>query len=333
LWFWDKVNKSMVLKEFEILKPIAMEKIKIHSYNKFRMIRNVLSNSPGLFADKPEAEATVQNYLANLTEIEGLMQQQQHSVKGFFANKQTFKTQLAETTFRMLNLGLMMASKTGNLALEVELRTQLQELRKNTDPGLYLIAKQTVALLQPLSANLAGFGVEEAGLLELNQQAEAYNQMREGPKTQQRERKVRKTRLNELFVEQNKLLKDQLDRFFRFLGPENADVASKYFYNRRRLTPITKPNGPDAQELSAEIAGTVTAQATGLPLPDVVISLLGRAESDITEEDGIYILGDLAAGSYTLQFSCFGYKDATLGPVDLTADATLTLNMALEKAP
>ena len=310
-----------------------MDKIRFHSYTKQRMIRNVLSSSPDLFTDKPEAEASVQKFLANISEIEGLMQQQQHSVKGFFANKQTIKTQLADTTYRVLNLGLMMASKTGNLSLEVELRAQLQELRKNTDSGLYLIAKHIVGLLQPLSANLVGFGVDAAGLLDLGQQAEAFNQLREGPKTQQRERKLRKNRLDELFNEQNKLLHNQLDRFFRFLGPENADVSRMYFYNRRRLTPSPKPNGVTVQELGAEIAGTVTAKSTGLPLPDVIVSVLGRPESDVTEADGIYILGGLAAGNYTLQFSCFGYHDSTLGPIELAADAALTLNMALEKAP
>ncbi len=80
----------------------------------------------------------------------------------------------------------------------------------------------------------------------------------------------------------------------------------------------------------AEVRGTVTDQATLLPIEGVQVQVLGGA-SQLTDETGGYLF-NLAAGDYTLEYSYFGYETAS-EMVMVVEDTPVTQDVALNTVP
>ena len=78
-----------------------------------------------------------------------------------------------------------------------------------------------------------------------------------------------------------------------------------------------------------DIAGTVTDQATGDPMPGVVVSAKGTPITTVTVGDGSYKLKLANLSSATLSFSFVGYK-----PVEMeVGSSNASLDVAMESAP
>lgn len=88
----------------------------------------------------------------------------------------------------------------------------------------------------------------------------------------------------------------------------------------------TPGEAPSPEDFS--IMGTVTAQATGLPLEDVAIKVVEIDEAYLTDADGEYFIPVLTAGNYTLEITKPGYEVETL-PVTVTAGAITELDIEL----
>ncbi len=84
-----------------------------------------------------------------------------------------------------------------------------------------------------------------------------------------------------------------------------------------------------AQGGTATISGTVTRQADGSRIADVIVGIPGTAITAVTGPDGRYTLYRVPAGSQTVLFRWLGYRPerATL---DVVAGRTHTLDVALE---
>ena len=72
----------------------------------------------------------------------------------------------------------------------------------------------------------------------------------------------------------------------------------------------TPGEAPSPEDFS--IMGTVTAQATGLPLEDVAIKVVEIDEAYLTDADGEYFIPVLAPGTYTLEVSKTGFTTQVL---------------------
>ena len=79
------------------------------------------------------------------------------------------------------------------------------------------------------------------------------------------------------------------------------------------------------------VQGTVTSSGTGLPIEGALVRNLGGQQSDNTDEFGAYQLF-LAADSYTLEYSAFGFVTATEYVV-VPEDGVVTINKALTPGP
>ena len=88
----------------------------------------------------------------------------------------------------------------------------------------------------------------------------------------------------------------------------------------------TPGEAPSPEDFS--IMGTVTAQATGLPLEDVAIKVVEIDEAYLTDADGEYFIPVLTAGNYTLEITKPGYEVETL-PVTVTAGTITELDIEL----
>ncbi len=72
-----------------------------------------------------------------------------------------------------------------------------------------------------------------------------------------------------------------------------------------------------ARAQQATIAGTVTAEATGRPVPGVRVTAEGSRAAAQTDSAGRYTLTGLGGGTYTLTAQAAGYAAASRGDVRL----------------
>ena len=88
-----------------------------------------------------------------------------------------------------------------------------------------------------------------------------------------------------------------------------------------------------AQAPTGRIAGVVRDDQGGV-LPAATVTATNRATSDsrsaVTESDGRFVISDLPVGTYAVSVELFGFREITRANVQVTADATASLNLTLE---
>ncbi len=79
------------------------------------------------------------------------------------------------------------------------------------------------------------------------------------------------------------------------------------------------------------IRGRVTDAATGRSLPYANVSVRGTASGAVTNTDGVYIISEVTAGSYTLQASYMGYKTSRKSRVRVSVGRVERVDFALQQ--
>src|SRR5438445_236123 len=90
--------------------------------------------------------------------------------------------------------------------------------------------------------------------------------------------------------------------------------------------------GPVAPETGV-IAGVVTAQETGLALPEVRVSVLGTSLAATADHDGRFTIAQVPPGTYRLQARLIGYEVGEIPGVVVAAGQTATTNLRLHSLP
>jgi hypothetical protein len=86
----------------------------------------------------------------------------------------------------------------------------------------------------------------------------------------------------------------------------------------------------NARMLFGQITGRVTDAASGLPLPNVNLSLDGYSYHTSSDSFGVYQLPDVLIGTYTLRARLHRYNDATtINPIVVQLDSTSTANLSM----
>lgn len=83
-----------------------------------------------------------------------------------------------------------------------------------------------------------------------------------------------------------------------------------------------------AQETTAIVSGQVVHAASGEPIPDAQIVVLGTARRVVSGPSGGFRIGQLRPGTYLIQARALGFRSATQ-PVELAAGGAKELNLRL----
>src|SRR5436305_690234 len=87
--------------------------------------------------------------------------------------------------------------------------------------------------------------------------------------------------------------------------------------------------GPVAPETGV-IAGVVTAQESGLALPEVRVTVLGTGFAATTDHDGRFTIAQVPPGTHRLQARLIGSEVGDVAAVVVTADQTTTPDLHLQ---
>jgi|GEM_PF-645971 len=79
------------------------------------------------------------------------------------------------------------------------------------------------------------------------------------------------------------------------------------------------------------ISGVITDASTGEKLSGVNIIVKGTNLTTVTDANGYFVITNVAPGSYEIIASLVGYDEGAIGDVQVTMDATSTVNVSLNK--
>lgn len=92
------------------------------------------------------------------------------------------------------------------------------------------------------------------------------------------------------------------------------------------LLAVTVPLVAEAQ---GRITGTVTDAETGAPLTSVQVYVAGTSRGGLTNQNGVYTLDDVPAGTHVVVAQRIGYQEVRRTAVAVTAGATTSLAIAM----
>ncbi len=83
---------------------------------------------------------------------------------------------------------------------------------------------------------------------------------------------------------------------------------------------------------TGKITGKVISSKTGEPLIGATISIVGKARAAATDLNGIYTIGGLAPGTYTISTSYISYAKKEVSDIVVTAGGSISLTITLDEA-
>ena len=99
-----------------------------------------------------------------------------------------------------------------------------------------------------------------------------------------------------------------------------------------RAQQAAEPAGAVAPEAGV-IAGVVTAQETGLALPEVRVTIPGTRFAATAGRDGKFSIAEVPPGTYRLQARVIGYAVGEVASVVVTAGQTVSADIRLQSLP
>jgi Ca-activated chloride channel family protein len=81
--------------------------------------------------------------------------------------------------------------------------------------------------------------------------------------------------------------------------------------------------------VTGRIAGTVTDDSSGQPIPGVLVRLAGTGLQAVTDANGTYMISHVSSGTYRLVAEAAGYDTASVETVVVTADSKVIVDIAL----
>ena len=94
---------------------------------------------------------------------------------------------------------------------------------------------------------------------------------------------------------------------------------------------VSTQNNVNGQETLGVLTGTVTDGTNGLILENVEVSIPELSLTATSDSEGVYLLEDIAPGTYNVEYNLAGYDNLTQDNIEI-GEETLTLNVELQPA-
>ena len=292
---------------------------------RYKMITHLFQNNPEIFENNPEAASSRDAFLSNLASIEEAYRSQIKSITGHTIGKQQAKSSLLQIMQSVLNLGALMARRNQLPVLHREFSTYLSGISRMRDQMLLTVSENVYQQLTAYTAELNSYGLTEAVMTDLRSKIDDFAGLISSPRIELQRRRLITKRIQDLFIETNGILREQLDKFVRFLQRDNAEFAYAYSLNRRSsYRNRSKPKGKDFFELSGRITDVLSGDAiasAAIQIPELSVGVF-------SDTDGCFAMEGIPAGTYDILVFKPGYQDAMLPAVDLeTASEDLQISL------
>lgn len=150
------------------------------------------------------------------------------------------------------------------------------------------------------AAALADYGVTAAKLTELQTAIDAFADAAAKPRAAISSRAAKTATLPQLFKQADAILTDRMDALLEMFAATNPDFVATYQSARVIV---------NAQTITTQLKGKVTAQTDGSPIPDALVTVSEASQSTQTDPNGDYLIKPLANGKYTVTVTKPGFND------------------------
>ncbi len=285
----------------------------INRHQKYKAIGRVMNNHADAFTDKSKAQAMKEGYDQLNSELTELISSLLRPISTIHRPKQASQSKLEAALVEHIGMGTLLATDLDNAPLLDILKVYKLRINRVSAYKLYEMAVHVAEELENQGELGIEYGLTAEKLASFREMVTEFGQMLEATGDLLKNRKSGWDQLNRLLLSCSKMLKQQIDPFVIYNEKEFPDLYREYMLlrgSRKRRRKLASDPEP------AEISGTVTDSVSGLPLAGAVINLLSPESIVTTDEDGYYLLEELAAGEYVVSCYLEGY--------DVPANVTVT---------
>ncbi|HOW31192.1 MAG TPA: carboxypeptidase-like regulatory domain-containing protein [Bacteroidales bacterium] len=305
-------------------------KVLLNKIDKYRTIARVIDNYSGVFEGFAGIIAIRDNFFSKMDQINELYSELSVPKTELYGAKHASEARLRNALKQAIGTGITVAISQNNVPLLDALRSYKTNILVTRQHELPEVAIRVYNELMNSGETALGLGLTEEKLSELQNLTNAFREEKELTDYKLNLRKNSRSILNSLVSECGAILRDKIDPFADHCKVSNTEFYSAYatargFKHRKKRRSNTNT------EL-AEITGTVTDSITGLPLANAVINLAAPETIVNTDEDGMYALDELEAGTYTVSCHLEGYDVPASVTVTVAAGDSPVVDFALVPA-
>ena len=269
---------------------------------KYKDLHQVLSEYPAAFEGKPEATGMLESLSMLTTQLTEQVSGLTSPVRSVYRTKQEVRDNFMSELNRMTRLCVIIATRTGNQSLLVEVKLYLKQLGSVADLAHYQIATHVSEKLVQYPEESLNLGVTAADITAFNALILDFGGIIGDTNLNLNNRKVGRYDLRQLLKQTSQLLINQCDNFVEVSRRDYPAMHASYRTLRRRQGTNGEKKG------TADISGTVTNAATGHPVANAVIILVDREKMFKTDADGLFFFEKLVSVTYTIHCFAPGYQ-------------------------
>jgi hypothetical protein len=301
----------------------------VFSTHKFKAIQRVLETHQDAFEGKAQALQARQSFADIASEMSSLITDLTVPLTSVYYTRKKNRKELIAELGNMLQIGLMFASREGDLVLLNTLRDFKRRYVSVSTNEVIQFSYYFIEKINEKLEKVSEVGISAEAVLALQDKTVAYQNSVIAVSDILADRQSRRSRVKELIQEGTKILNNDLDRFVQYNATNFHQL--NFAYNRVRWSRHRKAS---AQTLPAEsdISGTVTNINTGLPVEGATLNLIEHDHAITSDKDGYYIFNDLEAGDYTITCHASGYLVPEPFVVNLSPNEGVIHNFALKSA-
>jgi len=292
---------------------------------KYKGLYTILNSYPAAFEGKPEAQAMLGAFGDLVAELESKITTVVLPIAPVFSQKQELKSELMTSFRRMSGLCVLIATRTQNTVLKTEVDEYRRSYRKISNMALFQQAQRLSDLLGNMPDQLQTVGITTANLEAFSALVASFYEVINDTSLALNTRRVNRANLSVTLSSAYKLILNQVDHFVEINKTDFPELYAGYKAFRQR-TLRKKPSLPEG---TAEITGSVTDATTGLTVAGASVGLVEQASLTETDADGLFVIDELSAGSYSLRCFATGYEVPVNIPVTIAEGESLEFNFTL----
>jgi len=305
-------------------------KTEIKKHQSFKALSYVIDSHAEAFTENADILPARDSFIANTSQIGEILSQLMRPVSTVRTPKMDSQGRLRKELSKMLGIGISVATTQDNQPLIAILKNYDLQWKRCSAYQLYENALHVYNELSALKATGSVATLTDERLASFQSMVNSFGETLDMTDYRLTDRRKSRQDLRILIKANNKILRMQLDTFMRHLEDDFPEFYGQYMFLRKRRYKRSR-NGNGATEL-CEISGTVTDSVSGQPLTGAVINLASPESIAHTDDDGYYLMDELAAGEYVVSCYLEGYDVPASITVTAAAGESLVVDFALVPA-
>jgi len=298
--------------------------------DKFLTVRRILNDYPDAFEGFTSIITARDSFAGNTDRMSELLSILDRPYTEHHAQKRDAASRLYSALDNAIGAAISTASELHDNVMLQTMKNYRTSLRHYSYHSLSETALRVVDILNANLETALLNGITNDEFAQLQELSSSFREIMQTTSYELSSRIAAHNELKSLSKANNKLLTDYLDLFVK--GRKTAFPALFNAYMTERKRKQRRKKTVNSATEPAEITGTVTDSLTGLPLANAVINLTSPETIVNTDEDGMYVLDELEAGTYTVSCHLEGYEVPAGVTVTAAAGDSLLVDFVLVPA-